>query len=275
MKAGLDPKICPKICLVGATGRMGVEIRESVDRLRSSGVEASIVCGIVDAGSSEIGKQVSGVELPIAAEWREEFKASNVIIDFSSANGAVLALDIAAKQGLPLVSCSTGVDAEFDSRLTKAAKKIAILRASNTSIGITAMLELVRNATALLGDGWDIELLDIHHKMKKDAPSGTAISLLGEIAKLRDVKLEGVLHEGRKGVGLRKEGELGVAALRAGDVAGEHTVFFFGDGERIEITHRATKRSIFADGAIRAAGWLLNSNRKAGQYSMRDVLPPD
>ena len=196
---------------------------------------------------------------------------SDVLIDFS-APGA-LAGNVAAcvAAGKPLLIGTTGLEAEHVAAIEAAAGKIAVLQTGNTSLGINLLAALVREAASRLGDDWDIEIVEMHHRHKVDAPSGTAL-LLGEAAAAgRGIDLASHSARGRDGItGPRKAGEIGFASLRGGSVAGEHMVTLASDQERIELGHRAESRVIFARGAIKAAQWLVG--KAPGRYTMADVL---
>lgn len=195
----------------------------------------------------------------------------DVLIDFSSPAALPANLAAAGDTGTALVIGTTGLSAEDHHRIDAAAGRIAILQTGNTSLGVNLLTALVRQAAAALGPDWDIEILEMHHRHKVDAPSGTAL-LLGEAAaKGRGVNLAEVSDRGRDGItGPRQRGAIGFAALRGGSVAGDHQVIFAADGERIELGHRAETREIFARGAVRAALWL--AGKPAGRYEMADVL---
>jgi 4-hydroxy-tetrahydrodipicolinate reductase len=166
---------------------------------------------------------------------------------------------------------TTGLDAEDEAALKALAKDNRIIYCANTSVGVTLLTQLVEEVAAKLTDGWDIEILETHHHHKVDAPSGTALALGKAAAKGRGVALDDVADMVRKGqTGARKPGDIGFAVLRGGDVAGEHSVIFYGDAERVEISHRATDRAIFARGAIRAARFAATAS--SGFYDMTDVL---
>lgn len=265
-----------QILLVGASGRMGREVALSVERHAKEGKAISIVGGIADASDPQIGLTLSGIKGKLQSDWSPEFKGANVIIDFSGPGGTAKALTIAKQEKIPLLICTTGLSDDTRAKVKATGEVVPFIVASNTSVGVNAMLRLVSDATKMLGKNFDVEISEIHHKMKKDAPSGTALSLAESIASARGEDLKKIIHSGRTGAeALRKSGELGINAIRGGDIVGEHTVFYFGNGERLEITHRATSRSIFADGAIRAATWLVEQaakGLKAGSYSMQDVL---
>lgn len=263
-----------KIVLVGASGRMGQEIASSITRYNSvsSKNQVSLIGGVVSASDPESGSIIPDIRLPLGSSFTQSMAEANVIIDFSSNKGTELALDFALDHKIPLLIGTTGLSDDLETRIRTTSSKIAIVRTRNTSVGVNVMALLLSQASKLLGSDFDAELFEIHHKHKKDAPSGTALMLLESVAEARGNALKSVLTTGRTGLeSARIPNEIGAQAVRGGDVAGDHTVFFLGDGERIEITHRASSRKIFADGALKAALWLTN-NRKAGYYSMLDVL---
>ncbi len=193
----------------------------------------------------------------------------DVLLDFSAPPGLQKSLERALSEGIPILIGTTGLDTQADRLIAKAAGNIAVLRASNTSLGIALLSDLVERAAKALGPDWDIEILEMHHRMKADAPSGTALALGEAAARGRG----GPLHaeRGRDGTGLqRNEGAIGFASLRGGTVAGEHDVVFAGTEERLILSHRAESRMIFARGALAAARFLVG--KPAGLYSMRDVI---
>jgi 4-hydroxy-tetrahydrodipicolinate reductase len=193
----------------------------------------------------------------------------DVLVDFSAPGALQASLDRAVSAGIPILIGTTGLDESADARIKEAAKGIAVLRAPNTSLGIAVLAQLVERAAQLLGPDWDIEISETHHRMKADAPSGTALLLGQAAARGRGVELEAEV--GRAGTGLkRKQGAIGFASLRGGTVAGEHDVMFLGDDERIVLSHRAENRMIFAHGALAGARFLVGT--AAGLYSMRDVI---
>lgn len=193
----------------------------------------------------------------------------DVLIDFSSPDALPSSLERASATNIPIVVGTTGLDETAGERIAEAAKRIAVLRAPNTSLGITLLAELVQRAASILGPEWDIEIAETHHRMKADAPSGTALLLGHAAARGRGTDLDGEF--GRSGTGLsRKEGAIGFAALRGGTVAGEHDVMFLGPKERIVLSHRAENRMIFAKGALAGARFLVG--KPAGLYSMHDVI---
>jgi 4-hydroxy-tetrahydrodipicolinate reductase len=198
-------------------------------------------------------------------------RASDVLVDFSSPHALEANLDAATAAGIPILIGTTGLEERHHWLCDHAAEKIAVLQTGNTSLGVNMLAHMVREAASRLGEDWDIEIVETHHRMKVDAPSGTAL-LLGEAAaKGRGIDLASSTESGRDGItGARGVGNIGFAALRGGTVAGDHTVHFLGDKERIALSHFAEDRLIFAKGAIRAAQWLIG--KPAGRYQMAEVL---
>ncbi len=238
-----------RIGIIGSEGRMG----------------AALVAAIAAAGEVHTGGVDQGGDLAALAE------ASDVLVDFSSPLALEANLDAAIAAGVPIVVGTTGLEDRHHWLCDSAAEQIAVLQTGNTSLGVTLLAHLVRDAAARLGPDWDIEIVETHHRMKVDAPSGTAL-LLGEAAaKGRGIDLAGHSVRGRDGItGARKLDAIGFASLRGGSVAGDHTVHFLGDDERISLSHLAENRSIFAKGAVRAAQWLVG--KPAGRYTMPQVL---
>lgn len=196
---------------------------------------------------------------------------ANVFIDFSAPDALQSNLDAALAAGAPIAIGTTGLAPEHHRIIEAAAGRVAVLQAANMSLGVNLLAHLVRQAAARLGPEWDIEIVEMHHRHKVDAPSGTALLLGAAAAAGRDVPLETVAEPARQGIdGPRMEGGIGFASLRGGSVAGDHQVVFAAEGERIELGHRAEGRAIFALGAIEAALWLIG--RPAGRYDMADML---
>lgn len=193
----------------------------------------------------------------------------DVLVDFSAPEALPSSLKRAVEAKIPLLVGTTGLDAEADRAIGEAAKTIAVLRAANTSLGVALLSDLVERAARALGPEWDIEIVEMHHRGKADAPSGTALALGEAAARGRGSELRA--ERGRDGTGLRREeGAIGFASLRGGTVAGEHDVVFAGPDERLILSHRAENRTIFARGALAAARFLVG--RPPGLYSMRDVI---
>lgn len=193
----------------------------------------------------------------------------DVLVDFSAPSALQASLDRAVSAGVPILVGTTGLDDFADRRIATAAREVAVLRAANTSLGVAVLGDLVERAAAVLGADWDIEIQDVHHRMKADSPSGTALTL-GEAA-ARGRGSEQKPERGRDGTGLKRgDGAIGYAALRGGTVVGDHDVHFLGPDERLILSHRAESRAIFARGALAAARFLVG--QPAGLYSMRDVI---
>lgn len=238
-----------RIGIIGSAGRMGQAL-----------VDAIAAAGEVHAGGVDKGGDV----LALA-------RSSDVLVDFSAPAALEGNLDAAMEAGIPIVVGTTGLEERHHWLCDNAAEQIAVLQTGNTSLGVTLLAHLVREAASRLGEDWDIEVVETHHRMKVDAPSGTAL-LLGEAAaKGRGIDLASHSDRGRDGItGARKAGNIGFAALRGGSVAGDHTVHFLADDERIALSHLAENRRIFAKGAIRAAQWLIG--KPVGRYTMPEVL---
>lgn len=238
------------IGIVGAAGRMGMAIAAEL-----SGRDDAQVTATAERGGN------------LAALAR----GANILIDFSSPDALADVLAAARNARVPLVVGTTGLGTAEDAAIDDAAREIAVLQAANMSLGVNLLAHLVREAAARLGPDWDIEIAEMHHKHKVDSPSGTAL-LLGEAAAAgRGIELAGHSERGRDGIGkARAQGAIGFASLRGGSVAGDHLVVIAGDGERIELGHRAESRAIFARGAVQAALWL--HDKPPGRYTMNDVL---
>ena len=196
----------------------------------------------------------------------------DVLVDFSALAALQASLDRAVSAGVPILIGTTGLDDLADQRIAAAAIEVAVLRAANTSLGVALLAELVKRAARVLGPEWDIEIAETHHRMKTDAPSGTALMLGEAAARGRGTELNA--ERGRDGTGLKREsGAIGFASMRGGTVAGDHDVMFLGPDERLILSHRAENRMIFARGALAAARFLVG--KPAGLYSMRDVIGSD
>ncbi len=259
-----------KLAISGATGRMGT----SIIRLAHAAGDIEIVggsCGPDDAASGRDLGELAGVgNLGVAAspDVGSALLGADVVIDFSLAPVVQEVAMAAARQKIALVSGTTNVDAAAKRALDRAAEVVPVLWAPNMSLGVQVLAELVEHAVRRLGPEFDLEIVEIHHKKKIDAPSGTA-RRLAEAAK--SVRPELTETRGRDGdVGARRADEIGVFGVRGGDVIGDHTVFLFGNGERLELVHRAANRDLFAHGALRAARFVLG--KAPGKYTIADVL---
>jgi 4-hydroxy-tetrahydrodipicolinate reductase len=201
--------------------------------------------------------------------FRIDNDSGDVLVDFSSPAALQSSLQRAVATGVPILIGTTGLDESADAGIAEAARHVAVLRAANTSLGIAVLSDLAERAAQALGDDWDIEILEMHHRHKADAPSGTALALGEAAARGRDTSMRAEC--GRDGTGLKREvGSIGFASLRGGTVAGDHDVIFAGPDERLILAHRAENRMIFARGALAAAKFLIG--KPAGLYSMRDVI---
>ena len=195
----------------------------------------------------------------------------DVLIDFSAPAALAASLDRAISAGIPILVGTTGLDDFAEQRIAKAAESVAVLRAANTSLGVALLSDLVERAAQVLGRDWDIEIVEMHHREKADAPSGTALALGEAAARGRGIDLDALSDRGRSGTALRRrDGAIGFASLRGGTVAGDHDVIFAGTEERLILSHRAESRAIFAKGALAAARFL--HGQPAGLYTMRDVI---
>ena len=209
------------------------------------------------------------------AEFREDVKIGeikpDVYVDFSAPDALEENLAAAVAAEKPILIGTTGLTADHHRMIDEAAAKIPVIQAANTSLGIILLAHLVREAASRLKNSWDIEIVEMHHRLKADAPSGTALLLGKAAAEARGATLDAVAVRGRDGMtGPREPGSIGFAALRGGTVAGDHHIIFAAEGERLELTHRAESRGVFARGAVEAALWLVG--KPAGRYAMADVL---
>lgn len=240
------------IALVGARGRMG---------------QAILACARRAPEQFRVAASIGRAGADVAAAAR----GSDAVVDFSLPAATAGVLAAATAHGLPLVLGTTGHDAEQRAAITRAAAEVPVVFAANFSVGVNTLFWLTRRAAEILGPDFDLEILEMHHRHKRDAPSGTARRLTEILAEVRALDHEAGARHGRAGlVGERTAAEIGVHAVRGGDVVGEHTVFFAAVGERLELTHRAGSRETFALGALRAASWLVG--KPPGLYDMEDVL---
>lgn len=255
------------IAVYGAAGRMG----QAVLRLALEDSRLDVVAAIVKAGSANAGKRANeGAKDLVYSTKLDASIAPAVLVDFSFAGAFDDALAIARARRIAFVSGTTGLSPQQHAMLRDAASSIPVLWSANFSIGVAVLDRLVREAARALSN-WDCEIAEAHHRHKKDAPSGTALSLGRAVADARDVDFERVARREHATAGASRDAStIGFASVRAGDIVGEHTVIFAGDGERVELTHRATDRSIFARGALRAAAWI--AGQRAGTYTLADVI---
>ena len=262
-----------KIGIIGCGGRMGrMLVAETLD---TEG--CVLVGGIEQPHSPAVGRDLAAlidrppIGLTVKDEPRALFDAAEVIIDFSAPVTTAANAALAAETGRALVVGTTGIGPEQMAALAAAARRVPVLYSPNMSLGVNVLFAMVEQVSRLLDDSYDIEILEAHHRGKVDAPSGTALGLGRAAAMGRGIDLGVSSQRVRDGhIGQRRKGDIGFATIRGGDMVGEHTVIFATDGERVEMTHKASSRAIFARGAMRAAWWL--HGREAGLYSMQDVL---
>ena len=265
----------PGLVVFGITGRMGQSLVRALREGRGAEAALSLCGAVASSASSRLGRDAALEGDPagvvITADPGVSLKAAAVAVDFSVAGCVAGNARACALAGVPLLVGATGFDAATRAILERTAKDIPVLIAPNTSVGVSVVAKLVSIATSALGPSYDVEIFEAHHRMKRDAPSGTALALGEAVAGARGRDLEEVAIYDRTGQSApRAPGSIGFSSLRAGDIVGEHTVIFAAAGERIEITHRATDRITFARGALRAAEWLIG--RPAGLYGMQNVL---
>jgi 4-hydroxy-tetrahydrodipicolinate reductase len=259
------------LAVFGVTGRMG----QSLLRALRETPDWTLTGAVASAMSARLGQDAAAEGAPsgvlITADPTLGIRGASVAVDFSSSAGVAAHARICADAGVPILIGVTGLDAAGRSLLTQAARDIPVLVAPNLSVGVSVLAKLVSMATLALGPSYDVEIFEAHHRMKRDAPSGTALCLGEAVAEARGQDFEEVAAYDRTGRSApRTPGSIGFSSLRAGDIVGEHTVTFAAAGERVEITHRATDRITFARGALRAAEWLVG--QPAGLYGMQNVL---
>lgn len=262
-----------RIAVLGADGRMGRALTRAVVAAAPE-AKLAVACERPDhpalgkdpgvlAGGEATGVTVIG-SLPAKG-------AADVWIDFTAASATETVAAAASAAGAALVVGTTGLGDQARAALDQAAKKVPVIYATNYSVGINVLRAVVAEAARALGPSYDIEIVEAHHRSKRDAPSGTALTLAEAVATATGRQLATAARYARQGdIGPRSAGEIGIQSVRGGDVIGDHTVFFLGSGDRLEITHRATTRDTFAVGAVRAAVWL--ASRPVGMYDMRAVL---
>ena len=261
-----------KIAIAGATGRMGRMLIEAV----LNTPDAQLVGALEHTASPHLGEdagaflgKVTGVK--ITADIEQALTGAQYLIDFTRPEGTMAHLAIAQKTATKMIIGTTGLSAEQIANLKNASEKLAIVFAPNMSVGVNATFKLLEIAAKMLNQGYDIEIIEAHHRHKVDAPSGTALKMGEVIADALGENLDDVAVYAREGhTGERKEGSIGFATIRGGDIVGDHTVLFAGDGERIEISHKSSSRQSYAQGSLRAARFL--QTQTSGMHDMQDVL---
>ncbi len=258
--------------ITGVSGRMGALlvrlVRDTPEFLLHGGTDkpTNVTIGL-DVG---LAAHLAPLEVSTVDSLEQALSRAHVVIDFTTPEASMQHARLCAEAKVPLVVGSTGFSAEARAQMVEAAKSIPLVMSPNMSVGVNLVIELAAMLARRLGDGFDVEVLEAHHRLKKDAPSGTAMRLAEELAKALGREHDDICTSRTGQMGERPRAEIGVQSLRGGDVVGEHTVFFYGDGERIELTHRATSREQFGRGALRAAKWCIG--KKPGLYDMVDVL---
>jgi 4-hydroxy-tetrahydrodipicolinate reductase len=262
-----------EITLVGAAGRMGQRIIAAI----TDSDDTRLAAAVETAGHPQLGQDagtvagVGSLDVPINDDLTASVQKGDAVIDFSLPDSVLQTAMVCAEQGIPMVTGVTGLSAEQQDRLIQAAVKIPLVYAPNMSVGVNLMFKIVGQVASVLGDNFDVEIVETHHRFKKDAPSGTANRLAEIVAQALGRDLEKEACYGRKGItGERDRRQIAVHALRAGDVVGEHTVVFGALGERFEVTHKAHSRDTFARGSVVAARFATSA--EPGLYDMQDVL---
>jgi len=266
--------VAVSLLVTGVPGRMGL----AVVRAASENPLVRVVGALGRPGSRVKGQDagtlagVAAIRVPVQDDFGSALLElrPQVVVDFSTPEACADFADACVRAGTPLVTGTTGFNGPQRERLDRASTRIPLVTSPNMSVGVNVMLEAAALLARVLGPAWDAEVVELHHRLKKDAPSGTALRLAEVVARARgqDASAFRLARAGQ--VGERPAGEIGIQTLRGGDVVGEHTVHFLAPGERIELTHRATSRDQFAKGALRAATWI--QGQPPGQYGMRDVL---
>ena len=261
-----------KIAIAGATGRMGKMLIEAV----LNTPDAQLVGALEHTGSTQVGEDAGAflgkkTGVTITADIAAALSGAEYLIDFTRPEGTMAHLAIAQKTGSKMIIGTTGLNAKQLDSLKIASKNLAIVFAPNMSVGVNVTFKLLEVAAKMLSEGYDIEVIEAHHRHKVDAPSGTALRMGEVIAEALGEKLDEVAVFAREGhTGERKQGSIGFATIRGGDIVGDHTVLFAGEGERIEISHKSSSRQSYAQGSLRAARFL--QKQATGLFDMQDVL---
>lgn len=261
-----------RVVVLGAAGKMGRAIIRTLVETKGTLLAAAVESAGNPAMGRDAGELAGAGTLDVKIDaGLAAAKKADVWIDFTTPAATVSSTPAAAAAGVPLVVGTTGLGAADKQVINTAARKVPVVFAPNMSVGVTMLLKLVADAARALGSSFDLEIVETHHRLKRDAPSGTALRIAQVLAETTGRDLGQHARFSRHGeIGPRTAEEIGVQTVRGGDVVGDHTVFFLGPGERIEITHRASSRETFALGAVRAALWVVG--KPPGLYDMRDVL---
>ncbi|MEW6611420.1 MAG: 4-hydroxy-tetrahydrodipicolinate reductase [Pseudomonadota bacterium] len=262
-----------KIGVTGAAGRMGRHLLQAVAQHPG----ATLGAAVGRPGAAYLGSDAGNLAgtgplgVPVVDSLHKVLEQVDVVVEFTTPSATLAHLEACRNAGRGMVIGTTGFDAGHKAMIREAARGVPVVFAPNMSVGVNALFGVLRQVAQTLGDEYDVEIIEAHHRNKIDAPSGTALALGEEVAQALGRELSAVAVYGREGItGVRDGKTIGFATVRGGDIVGDHTVMFAGPGERVEITHRATSRMNFAVGAVRAAVWL--AGKPAGLYDMQDVL---
>jgi 4-hydroxy-tetrahydrodipicolinate reductase len=259
------------LAVFGITGRMGQSLVQALRETQAVRLSGAIASSQSDRLGHDAAAQGAATGVTVTADVAQGLKGASVAADFSTGDCVAAHAGACAAAGIPLLIGATGFDLASREAVVRVARVIPVLIAANTSVGVSVVRQLVSMATTRLGPSFDVEIVEAHHRTKRDSPSGTALALGEAVAQARALSLSELATYDRAGRNEpRKSGSIGFSSVRGGDIVGEHTVIFAAAGERVEITHRATDRVTFARGALRAAEWLLG--QPAGLYGMEHVL---
>jgi 4-hydroxy-tetrahydrodipicolinate reductase len=262
-----------KAVVAGAAGRMGGRIISIIQQTEGVTLTGSFERPDHPAIGRDVGEMLGlgTIDITLAADISDAMKGADVLIDFTTPESTLQNIRFIADNGQAMVIGTTGITGEDEKKLLSLAQKIRCVRSPNMSVGVNVLFKVVEDLSKIYGRDSDMEVIEAHHRLKKDAPSGTAMHLAKILAESTERNLDTNAVYGRQGfIGIRKDEEIGIQSIRAGDIVGEHTVMFAGTGERIEITHKAHSRDNFAKGAVRAALWVVAQPN--GLYDMQDVL---
>jgi 4-hydroxy-tetrahydrodipicolinate reductase len=260
------------VAIAGASGRMGKMLIEAV----LASPDMTLGAALVRANNPLLGQNVGlmygkNIDVSYTTDCHSAMERCDVLIDFTRPESILNYLEVCEKLGKKIIIGTTGFDAAGKSAIAAAAQRTGVVFAANMSVGVNVTLKLLELATQHLQNDYDIEVFEAHHKHKVDAPSGTALAMGEAVAKAMNKSLDDIAQWARHGhTGAREKGSIGFSVMRGGDVVGDHTVFFAGEGERIEITHRSSSRATYAQGSLKAVRFLMN--KPAGLYNMQDVL---
>jgi 4-hydroxy-tetrahydrodipicolinate reductase len=261
------------IVVLGARGRMGQMVLQACANRIKAGQDLKVVGAVESPSSPHLGQPagVEGIDTKITSDLAALLKPGVVVIDFTSPQASLAALELVKKAGAAHVLCTTGLNDAQKAAIAEAAKTVPVVFSPNMSVGVILSFRVAEMIAKVLKDDFDVEIIEAHHNQKKDSPSGTALGFAEAVARGHGVDLKAKANYGREGlVGARPKGEIGIHAVRGGDIVGDHTVLYAGDGERIELKHMAHSRMTFAQGAVKAALYL--AGKGPGLYTMFDVL---